>query len=80
MVERQQQSGTDRDRPEGAGRRRGGEIAAFGIGVLVTLAYFGFFPGLPHVIDGGAIVVAVVAGLVARWGWRAWAGGRKPGG
>jgi hypothetical protein len=39
--------------------------AAFVAGLAVTLAFFGFFPGLPHVIDWGAIVVAVLVGALA---------------
>ncbi|MEU5345239.1 MULTISPECIES: hypothetical protein [unclassified Streptomyces] len=39
---------------------------------MVTLAFFGFFPGLPHVIDWGAIVVAVLVGGLVRWLCQAW--------
>lgn len=46
-------------------RRRSAGVAAFVAGLAVTLAFFGFFPGLPHVIDWGAIVVAVLVGALA---------------
>ncbi|MEV6106894.1 hypothetical protein AB0M28_19565 [Streptomyces sp. NPDC051940] len=48
-------------------RRRRAGIAAFAAGALVTLAFFSFFPGLPHVIDWGAIVAAFGVGVIARW-------------
>ncbi|MDL5202667.1 hypothetical protein [Streptomyces sp. ALI-76-A] len=43
-------------------------------GLVVTLAFFAFFPGLPHIIDWGAIVVAVLAGALARWVCQSWMG------
>ncbi|PZT69276.1 hypothetical protein DN402_20030 [Streptomyces sp. SW4] len=49
-------------------------MVGFGVGFLGSLAFFAFFPGLPHVIDAGAIVVSLVVGALARWGGRAWAG------
>ncbi len=58
-------------------RRRSAGIAAFVAGLVVTLAFFAFFPGLPHVIDWGAIVVAVLAGAVARWVCQSWMGKRS---
>ncbi|MEU9666984.1 hypothetical protein AB0E25_15585 [Streptomyces bobili] len=36
-------------------------------GLLASLAFFAFFPGLPHVIDAGAIVVSLLVGVLARW-------------
>lgn len=42
-------------------------IIAFLAGTAATLAFFAFFPGLPHVVDWGAILVALVIGSVARW-------------
>ncbi|UXX94465.1 hypothetical protein N7U49_24735 [Streptomyces sp. AD2-2] len=48
-------------------RRRSAGIVAFVAGLVLTLAFFAFFPGLPHVIDWGAIVVAVLVGALARW-------------
>ncbi len=36
-------------------RRRSAGIVAFVAGLVLTLAFFAFFPGLPHVIDWGAI-------------------------
>ena len=46
-------------------RRVGG--AGFLVGLVVTLAFFGFFPGLPHVLDWGAVLVALAVGGLARW-------------
>ncbi|MFI6373916.1 hypothetical protein [Streptomyces sp. NPDC050546] len=68
-----QQQGRDRRREA---RRRSAEIAAFVAGLVVTFAFFAFFPGLPHVIDWGAIVVAVLVGALARWVCRSWMGKR----
>ncbi|WP_328938120.1 hypothetical protein OG288_21990 [Streptomyces tauricus] len=56
----------ERERPEKA-RRRSVEVVAFLAGFLATLAFFAFFPGLPHVIDWGAIIVSVLVGALARW-------------
>jgi hypothetical protein len=53
-------------------RRRRAGIAAFLAGLVVTLAFFAFFPGLPHVIDAGALVVSLVVGGLARWGCQSW--------
>lgn len=61
--------------------RRAG-IAAFAATSLVTLAFFAFFPGLPHVVDWGAVLVALVLGAGARHGVRSWVrrrGGRAGG-
>ncbi|MER8010414.1 hypothetical protein [Streptomyces sp. NPDC094149] len=64
MVEQKQQNGSDK---EGETRRRRGGIAAFLAGLVITFAFFAFFPGLPHVIDWGAILVALLVGALARW-------------
>ncbi|MFJ9116044.1 hypothetical protein ACIRJO_10930 [Streptomyces sp. NPDC102394] len=48
-------------------RRRRAGIVAFVAGVVATLALFAFVPGLPHVIDWGAILMALLAGALARW-------------
>ncbi|QIJ63247.1 hypothetical protein [Streptomyces sp. JB150] len=69
MVEQQ---GQRVDQAREARRRRSG-IVGFLAGLFGGLAFFGFFPGLPHVIDWGAIVVSVVVGLLGRWAGRAWA-------
>ncbi|MGC5568291.1 hypothetical protein ACPYPG_36370 [Streptomyces sp. FR-108] len=61
-------------------RRRSAEIAAFVAGLVATFAFFAFFPGLPHVIDWGAIVVSVLVGALARWGCRRWMGRGGSGG
>jgi hypothetical protein len=52
-------------------RRRSGGIAFTG-GFVGTLAVFGFLPGLPHVIDWGAVLVALCVGGLVRWGCLAW--------
>ncbi|MER5727382.1 hypothetical protein ABT084_03305 [Streptomyces sp. NPDC002138] len=49
--------------------RRSG-IAAFLTGAAACLAFFAFFPGLPHVIDWGAILASLAVGALARWAWR----------
>ncbi|MER5293277.1 hypothetical protein ABT382_14500 [Streptomyces pharetrae] len=63
-------------------RRRRAGIAGFLVGLVGAVAFFGFFPGLPHVIDVGALLVALAVGLAGRWGCQAWVGrgGRKRGG
>ncbi|MFE6483164.1 hypothetical protein ACFVGN_09545 [Streptomyces sp. NPDC057757] len=53
-------------------RRRRTGIAAFVIGLAATLAFFAFFPGLPHVIDWGAILVSLAVGGLAQWICRSW--------
>ncbi|WP_345042573.1 hypothetical protein [Streptomyces sannanensis] len=63
-----QQQGQDE-----AGRTpRQAGIAAFVTGLVVTLGFFAFFPGLPHVIDWGAILLSLAVGGIARWACRAW--------
>ncbi|WP_030709428.1 hypothetical protein [Streptomyces sp. NRRL F-2580] len=52
-----------------AKRRRAG-IAAFLIGTAATFAFLAFFPGLPHVIDWGAIVASLAIGGLTRWAWQ----------
>ncbi|MCX5605067.1 hypothetical protein ACFWCA_06610 [Streptomyces phaeochromogenes] len=64
-----QQAG--RDRARDVRLRWAGSVAFVG-GLVVTLAFFGFFPGLPHVIDWGAVVVAVLVGALGRWVCQAW--------
>ncbi|MFF5701947.1 hypothetical protein ACFY7H_05540 [Streptomyces sp. NPDC012794] len=59
--------------PEQDARRRRAGIVAFVVGTVVSLAFFAFFPGLPHVIDWGAILVSLSVGALARWAYRAWA-------
>ncbi|QES49378.1 hypothetical protein DEJ50_17755 [Streptomyces venezuelae] len=54
------------------GKRRRGGIFAFFVGAAVSLAFFAFFPGLPHVIDWGAILVSLAVGVLARLAYRAW--------
>ncbi|MEU8886846.1 hypothetical protein [Streptomyces sp. NPDC048442] len=50
-------------------RRRLLKGIAFVAGLLGSLAFFGLFPGLPHVIDGGAILVSVGVGALAGWAY-----------
>lgn len=64
MVVQEQRNGPDR---VGTARRRRAGIVAFVTGVVATLAFFAFFPGLPHVIDWGAVLTALLAGALARW-------------
>ena len=66
----EQQQGQSSERAWETRRRRAG-IAAFLVGLVVALAFFAFFPGLPHVIDWGAIVVSLVVGGLARWACQA---------
>lgn len=58
--------------PAQAAKLRRASIIAFGVGTFVSLAFFAFFPGLPHVIDWGAILVSLAAGALARWAYRTW--------
>lgn len=52
-----------------AKHRRAG-IIAFLAGAVASLAFFAFFPGLPHVIDWGAILTSLAVGALARWAYR----------
>lgn len=69
MAEQQNQreSGASRE----ARQRRSG-IVTFFCGLVVSLAFFAFFPGLPHVIDAGAVIVSLAVGVLARWGFQTW--------
>ncbi|AZM58697.1 MULTISPECIES: hypothetical protein [unclassified Streptomyces] len=69
MTEQQQEPGAEQ--AEETRRRRAG-IVAFVVGMVAGLAFFGFFPGLPHVIDWGAILVSLVVGGLARWACQGW--------
>ncbi|MFJ4702504.1 hypothetical protein ACIP5N_30540 [Streptomyces sp. NPDC088768] len=46
-------------------------IIAFALGAAASLAFFAFFPGLPHVIDWGAILGSLAVGALTRWAWLA---------
>lgn len=73
MVEQRHEQGAAGPGASRAARRRRSGIVAFLCGVVASLAVFAFFPGLPHVIDAGAVVVSLVVGVMARWGCLAWA-------
>lgn len=66
MVEQQQNNA---DQAREARRRRVG-IVSFLVGLFATLAFFAYFPGLPHVIDWGAVLAAIAVGGLARWSCR----------
>jgi protein-S-isoprenylcysteine O-methyltransferase Ste14 len=74
MIDQQQGRGQ-----AGEMRRRSVGGVAFVVGLVVTLAFFAFFPGLPHVIDWGAIIVAVLVGAFARRICQSWMGKRSKG-
>ncbi|GAA2802064.1 hypothetical protein [Streptomyces showdoensis] len=42
-------------------------VVGFLAGLVVSIGFFAFFPGLPHVIDWGAILVSLAVGGVVRW-------------
>jgi hypothetical protein len=69
MVEQRQSRGSDEAWET---RRRRVGIVAFLTGLVVTLAFFAFFPGLPHVIDWGAILMSLAVGGLTRWACQAW--------
>ncbi|AWZ15904.1 hypothetical protein [Streptomyces sp. ICC1] len=54
------------DDPAWEAKRRRAGIAAFLTGAAASLAFFAFFPGLPHVIDWGAILTSLAVGGLAR--------------
>ncbi|MFG3657440.1 hypothetical protein [Streptomyces sp. NPDC047706] len=57
--------------------------AVFLVGLVGTLAFFAFFPGLPHVIDWGAVLASLAVATVARWCCLKWVpkrAGKNPGG
>lgn len=57
--------------------RRRVRIAVFAGGVVLVLAFFAFFPGMPHVVDWGAILIALGFGALAQWGCKVWLAGRR---
>ncbi|KUM90192.1 hypothetical protein OIE43_29975 [Streptomyces pseudovenezuelae] len=69
MVEQQQRKTVGR---EWEVKRRRAGIVSFVAGLVATLAFFAFCPGLPHVIDWGAILVALAVGGLARWACQSW--------
>ncbi|MFJ4011094.1 hypothetical protein [Streptomyces sp. NPDC090026] len=71
MIDQGQDKGHDQDQEWSARRRRAG-IAAFAAGFALALAFFVFWPGLPHVIDAGALVVSLLVGGLTRWACQAW--------
>ncbi|WP_328300073.1 hypothetical protein OG389_21380 [Streptomyces sp. NBC_00435] len=58
------------DDPAWEAKRRRAGITAFLTGAAASFAFFAFFPGLPHVIDWGAILASLAIGGLARWAWR----------
>ncbi|WP_128381234.1 hypothetical protein [Streptomyces cavernae] len=62
----EQQEGQNLDQAWETRRRRAGIIAFLG-GLVATLAFFALFPGLPHVLDWGAILMSLAVGGLARW-------------
>ncbi|MGW4165716.1 hypothetical protein ACWEGX_02105 [Streptomyces chartreusis] len=69
MVAQQQGQASDQARHS---QRRRAAIAAFLGGFFAALAFFAFFPGLPHIIDWGAILASLAVGSLAQWGCRSW--------
>ncbi|MEU1402407.1 hypothetical protein ABZ471_08580 [Streptomyces sp. NPDC005728] len=69
MVEQQQRKNADQ---VGETRRHRAGIAAFFGCLVATLAFFAFCPGLPHVIDWGAVLAAIAVGALARWSCQSW--------
>ncbi|MGI5410220.1 hypothetical protein ACQEV9_26000 [Streptomyces chartreusis] len=69
MVAQQQRQESDQARDS---QRRRAAIAAFLGGFFAALAFFAFFPGLPHVIDWGAILASLAVGALTQWGCRSW--------
>ncbi|MGW5770055.1 hypothetical protein ACWEVY_13035 [Streptomyces longwoodensis] len=70
MIEQREQGAPGTDRPSASPAEGVGFLAGF-VGAAL---FFGFFPGLPHVIDWGAILVSVGVGVLVRWGVRWWVG------
>ncbi|WP_043687730.1 hypothetical protein [Streptomyces xylophagus] len=67
----EQKKAQDPDETSETRRRRAG-VVAFLSGLVAALVFFAFFPGLPHVIDWGAILVSLAVGGLAQWCCRAW--------
>lgn len=72
MIDQEQNPGPELEAARQVVRRRRAGIAAFVGGFVAALAVFAFWPGLPHVIDWGAILVALVVGALARWICQSW--------
>ncbi|MEU7012485.1 hypothetical protein [Streptomyces sp. NPDC046385] len=71
MIDREQEQ---READVAVARRRVVGILGFAAGFVVAIGVFAFFPGLPHVIDWGAILVSLGVGAVGRWIARRWVG------
>ncbi|AXQ58945.1 hypothetical protein D0C37_12715 [Streptomyces koyangensis] len=56
----------------GCGEGRKGRGVAVAVGLVAGFVFFAFFPGLPQVVDRGAVLVSLGVGALARWGWRGW--------
>lgn len=59
------------DDPAWEAKRRRTGLATFLAATALSFAFFVFFPGLPHVIDWGAILTSLAVGGLARWAWQA---------
>jgi len=51
-------------------------VGGFVAGVVGGLLFFAYFPGLPHIIDWGAVIVSLGVGAVGRWACLAWGRGK----
>ncbi|MCB5166097.1 hypothetical protein LG634_14785 [Streptomyces bambusae] len=56
--------------PDQTAKLRRASTVAFLVGAAASLAAFAFLPGLPHVIDWGAILVSLAVGALIRWAYR----------
>ncbi|MFR0358228.1 hypothetical protein [Streptomyces sediminimaris] len=71
MTDQRHAPGPERSSRSRETRKRWVGNGAFLTGFVACIALFGFFPGLPHVIDWGAIVVSLAFGGLARWACQA---------
>ncbi|WTF04697.1 hypothetical protein OHB14_25655 [Streptomyces sp. NBC_01613] len=72
MAEQRHEPGSDQTNRNRETRRRRVANGAFLAGLVAGLVFFGFFPGLPHVIDWGAVAVSLAVGGLARWACQSW--------
>lgn len=62
-----QRHGADAAEKEDVIRLRRACVASFVVGFGASLAFFVFFPGMPHVVDLGAVLVSLLVGGAAQW-------------